>query len=100
MAKKSLIERENKKKILIEKYMNRRMTLKQQIKETYSLDKKLIIHRKLQNLPRNSASNRSHNRCFLTGRSRAYYRFFGLSRHFVRELAHNGLLPGVTKSSW
>jgi small subunit ribosomal protein S14 len=41
-----------------------------------------------------------HNRCLVTGRSRGYYRMFGLSRHVIRDMSHYGLLPGVTKSSW
>lgn len=42
----------------------------------------------------------THNRCMVTGRPKGYYRFFGLSRHVLREMAHDGVLPGVTKSSW
>jgi small subunit ribosomal protein S14 len=54
----------------------------------------------LQKLPRNSSSTRLHNRCMQTGRPRGFYRDFGLSRHNLREMAHKGLLPGVTKASW
>jgi small subunit ribosomal protein S14 len=61
---------------------------------------KLEIHRQIQQLPRNSAPSRKHNRCWLTGRPRGYYRDFGLSRNVIREWAHQGLLPGVVKSSW
>jgi len=56
--------------------------------------------KKLQKLPLNSAPNRLRNRCWKTGRPRAVYRDFGLSRHVLREMAHDGLLPGVIKSSW
>jgi small subunit ribosomal protein S14 len=55
---------------------------------------------KLQSMPRNGCENRIRNRCELTGRSRGYYRAFGLSRIKFRELALQGMLPGVTKSSW
>ena len=55
---------------------------------------------KLAELPRNSNPTRIRNRCELTGRSRAYYRKFRLSRIMLRELANKGLIPGVTKSSW
>ena len=74
--------------------------MKKQIKETSSLKEKLTLHRKLQQLPRDSASVRLHNRCMVTGRPKGYYRDFGLSRHVLREMAHEGLLPGVQKSSW
>ena len=58
------------------------------------------LHLELQKLPRNSSPTRLHNRCQQTGRPHAYYRDFGLSRHNLREMAHKGLLPGVTKASW
>ena len=61
---------------------------------------KLEIHSKLQKLPRNSAKTRIRNRCWKTGRPRGVFRDFGLSRHVFREMAHQCLLPGVTKSSW
>ena len=100
MAKKSLIEREKKRRLLVIKYAKKRHTLKKQIKNASFLEEKLNIHRKLQSLPRNSAPVRLHNRCLITGRPKGYYRDFGLSRHLLREMAHNCLLPGVTKSSW
>ena len=59
-----------------------------------------MLQKKLQRLLLNSAPNRLRNRCWKTGRSRAVYRDFGLSRHVIREMAHQCLLPGVTKSSW
>ncbi len=68
--------------------------------EALSLDEKWQFQKQLQSLSRNSAPNRLHRRCFLTGRPRANYRDFGLSRHVLREMAHACLLPGVTKSSW
>jgi len=61
---------------------------------------RLEVHRKIQGLPRNSAANRVRNRCWATGKPRGYYRDFGLCRNQLREMAHKGLLPGVTKSSW
>nr|YP_010881429.1 ribosomal protein S14 [Pellia epiphylla]WIA67382.1 ribosomal protein S14 [Pellia epiphylla var. borealis]WIA67467.1 ribosomal protein S14 [Pellia epiphylla var. borealis]WIA67905.1 ribosomal protein S14 [Pellia epiphylla]WIA67990.1 ribosomal protein S14 [Pellia epiphylla]WIA68076.1 ribosomal protein S14 [Pellia epiphylla] len=100
MARKSLIQREKKRQRLEKKYHFLRDSLRKQINKTFSLDEKWKIHRKLQSLPRNSAPNRLHRRCFLTGRPRANYRDFGLSRHLLREMAHACLLPGVTKSSW
>jgi small subunit ribosomal protein S14 len=101
MAKKSMIQRELKRQRLVMKYAKKRETLKKQINSVAtSLKEKLVLHRKLQQLPRNSSSVRLHNRCMVTGRPKGYYRDFGLSRHVLREMAHQGLLPGVQKSSW
>ncbi len=100
MAKKSMIERDRKRSRLITKYASKREILKNQIKNASLMEEKFALHRKLQNLPRNSAEVRLRNRCTITGRPRAYYRDFGLSRHVLREYALQGLLPGVIKSSW
>jgi small subunit ribosomal protein S14 len=100
MAKKNMIQRELKRQRLVMKYAQKRATLKKQMKEAISLKEKVAFNRKLQQLPRNSAPTRLHNRCLVTGRSKGYFRDFGLSRHVLREMAHEGLLPGVTKSSW
>jgi small subunit ribosomal protein S14 len=100
MANKSMIQRELKRQRLVMKYAKKREMLKQQIKETSSLKEKLNLNRKLQQLPLNSSPVRLHNRCMITGRPKGYYRDFGLSRHVLREMAHQGLLPGVRKSSW
>jgi small subunit ribosomal protein S14 len=100
MAKKSMIERERKREKLIAKYAAKRQELKEQFAATTNQQQKLEIHRQLQQLPRNSAPTRHRNRCWATGRPRGYYRDFGISRHVLREMAHQGLLPGVVKSSW
>ncbi len=100
MAKKSLIQRELKRQGLVMKFAQKRFSLQKQIREVTSLRDKLNLQRKLQQLPRNSSPVRLRNRCQITGRPRGYFRDFGLSRHVIRELAHEGLLPGVTKSSW
>lgn len=100
MAKISMIEREKKRQLLVSKYKKKRQDLKQQIKEATFFEEKLNLHRKLQRLPRNSAPTRLHNRCLITGRPKSYFRDFGISRHVLREMVHQGLLPGVTKSSW
>ena len=94
-----MIQRELKRQNLVMKYAEKRASLKEQIKQTSFLKEKLALHRKLQQLPRNSAAVRLHNRCMITGRPKGYYRDFGLSRHVLREMAHEGLLPGVQKSS-
>jgi small subunit ribosomal protein S14 len=100
MAKKSMVEREKKREKLIAKYAEKRQTLKEQFESATNQQEKLEIHRQLQQLPRNSAPTRLRNRCWVTGRPRGYYRDFGVSRHVLREMAHQGLLPGVVKSSW
>ena len=95
-----MIEREKKRIKLQKKYALKRATLlkKYQIEKNFNI--KLKVHSEIQKLPRNSAKTRIRNRCWKTGRPRGVFRDFGLSRHVVREMAHQCLLPGVTKSSW
>lgn len=93
-------QREAKRIKLVAKYKNKRSKLKEQIKQFNSFDEQLLIQEQLQQLPRDSVQSRLRNRCWLTGRGRGVYRDFGLSRHVLREMAHECLLPGVTKSSW
>ncbi|MDT9197581.1 30S ribosomal protein S14 [Limnospira sp. PMC 1042.18] len=100
MAKKSMIERDKKRKELVDKYSDKRQELKQQFDSATSQVEKMTIHRQIQQLPRNSSRTRLRNRCWVTGRPRGYYRDFGLCRNQLREMAHKGLLPGVVKSSW
>ena len=95
-----MIERDRKRIRLSQKYAEKRNRLKQSISETFSMEDKLVLHRQLQQLPRNSAPVRIRNRCALTGRPRGYYRDFGVSRHVLREYALQGVLPGVRKASW
>ena len=100
MAKKSMIEREKKRISLEKKYRLKRANLIIKYKKESNYLKKLNLHSKLQKLPRNSSKIRIQNRCWKTGRPRGVFRDFGLSRHVFREMAHQCLLPGVTKSSW
>ena len=100
MAKKSMIEREKKRIRLNNKYATKRNLLLHEYRTTDDFNLKLEIHSKIQKLPRNSAKIRIRNRCWKTGRPRGVFRDFGLSRHVFREMAHECLLPGVTKSSW
>jgi small subunit ribosomal protein S14 len=100
MAKKSMIEREKKRIRLEKKYSLKRANLLVDYRNEESFSGKLEIHSKLQKLPRNSAKIRIRNRCWKTGRPRGVFRNFRLSRHVLREMGHQGLLPGVTKSSW
>jgi small subunit ribosomal protein S14 len=89
MAKKSWIEREKKKRELVAKYATKRAELK--ANHDYVA---------LSKLPRNSSTVRLVNRCTLSGRRHGFLRKFGLSRLAFREMARNGLIPGVTKASW
>ena len=100
MAKKSMLQREKKRKILVKKYSEKRKNLLKELKTITSLDQIFIVNEKIQKLPKNSSSIRLRNRCWKTGKPRGYSRFFGLCRNALRELAHDCLLPGVTKASW
>lgn len=97
MAKKALIERNNKKKNLILKYNDIRLKLKENLKNVNNLNDYLLVHKKLQKLPKNSAQNRFKNRCYETGRARGFNTFFGLSRINLRENYNKGFLPGLIK---
>jgi small subunit ribosomal protein S14 len=101
MAKKSSIERNKKRERLVEKYAAKRAELKSILSDSNTSDDDFYTaQRKLTKLPRNSSKIRIRNRCSITGRARAYIRKFGLSRLTFRELASDGKIPGVTKSSW
>jgi small subunit ribosomal protein S14 len=100
MAKKSMIEREKKRIKLHQKYALKRSSLLKKYQDEANFNLKLELHSKLQRLPRNSSQTRIRNRCWKTGRPRGFFRDFGVSRHVLREMAHQCLLPGVTKSSW
>ncbi len=89
MAKESMKARERKRERLVEKYADKRAELK----AAGDWDA-------LQKLPKNSSKVRLHNRCKLTGRPRGYMRQFGISRVTFREMALDGLIPGVKKASW
>jgi small subunit ribosomal protein S14 len=95
-----MIEREKKRIKLEKKYSSKRVDLLKEYRNEASFDVRLEIHSKIQKLPRNSAKTRIRNRCWKTGRPRGVFRDFGVSRHVFREMAHQCLLPGVTKSSW
>jgi small subunit ribosomal protein S14 len=100
MAKKSMIEREKKRIKLTKKYALKRNSLRINYQSEDNFNVKLELHSKLQKLPRNSSKIRIRNRCWKTGRPRGVFSDFGISRHVFREMAHQCLLPGVTKSSW
>ncbi|MEQ3626163.1 MAG: 30S ribosomal protein S14 [Celeribacter sp.] len=101
MAKKSMIEREKKRQRLVEKYATKRAALKEIVSdESKPMEERFRASLKLAELPRNSSATRLHNRCQLTGRPRAYYRKLKMSRIMLRDLASNGQIPGMVKSSW
>jgi small subunit ribosomal protein S14 len=89
MAKESMKAREVKRAKLVEKYAEKRAKLKEE-----------GDYQALSRLPRNSSRVRMHNRCSETGRPKGYMRQFGVSRIVFREMASNGLIPGVKKASW
>jgi small subunit ribosomal protein S14 len=89
MAKESMKAREVKRQATVEKYAEKRKALLE-----------AGDYEGLQKLPRNASPVRLHNRCKLTGRPRGYMRQFGISRVTFREMANNGLIPGVRKASW
>tara|TARA_B100000953_G_scaffold297269_1_gene291769 strand:- start:624 stop:929 length:306 start_codon:yes stop_codon:yes gene_type:complete len=101
MAKKSKIMHNIKRKKLVDMYATKRKDLLSKIKDpNLSYEEKQMYRLKLEKLPKNSNPIRVRNRCNLTGRPRAYYRRFGLSRISLREMASQGLIPGITKASW
>lgn len=100
MAKKSKIEAQKKRSLLVKKYSNKRVFFKSKLKSSTQPQEALVWQKKLQDLPRNSFPTRLRRRCTITGRPRGCFSDFGLSRHMLRHLAHIGVLPGVTKSSW
>ncbi len=89
MAKESMKAREVKRQKLVDKYAEKRARLKAE-----------GDYVGLSRLPRNSNPIRLHNRCRLTGRPKGYMRQFGLSRITFREMASQGLIPGIKKASW
>jgi len=101
MAKKSAIEKNNKRKALAERFAARRALLKAAaMDENLSLEERFKARIKLAQLPRNSAQNRVRNRCEVTGRPRGYYRKLKMSRIALREFGSRGQIPGLVKSSW
>lgn len=101
MAKTSAIERQKKREKLVRKYAAKRQELKRQSKDvSLSPEERQEARQKLAKLPRNSSPVRLRTRCIVSGRPRAVYKKFMLSRIAFRELAHAGQLPGVHKASW
>lgn len=101
MAKKSAVERNKRITKLAKRYYNKRQVLKANIKnKEISLEERMEAVWKLAECPRNSSKIRIRNRCELSGRPRGFYRKFRISRIALRQLALQGMLPGVKKASW
>ena len=101
MAKKSMIERNKRRRQLIAKFAAKREELREMVKNRkLSEESRHEAMLALQKLPRDSSYVRARNRCQLTGRPRGFYRKFGLSRSKLREVLMRGEAPGVTKASW
>ena len=101
MARRSQIIANKRKEKMSQKHFALRKQLREKVRNVnLPENERYQAQLKLQKMPRNSSSVRVRNRCELTGRPRAYYRAFGLSRIAFRELALQGMIPGVTKSSW
>jgi small subunit ribosomal protein S14 len=101
MAKTSKIVKNDERKVLVSRYREKRKALLAIIKNPQTSDAdRDAAYSKLRKLPRNSSAVRIRNRCSMSGRSRGYEGFFGLGRMAMREMALNGLIPGVRKASW
>jgi small subunit ribosomal protein S14 len=101
MAKKSAVEKNEHRKLMVERYKAKRKALKDTVQNrSLPAEERFEATLKLAELPRNSSRVRIRNRCMMTGRPRAYYRKFGMSRIALRELASEGQIPGVVKASW
>ena len=101
MAKKSAIEKNNRRRKLVERYAEKRAALKAKaLDENLPLEERFQARMDLAKLPRNSAPSRVRNRCEVSGRPRGYYRKLRMSRIALRELGSAGMIPGLVKSSW
>jgi small subunit ribosomal protein S14 len=101
MAKKSSIEKNNRRRRMSEQFAKKRADLKAlALNESLPLEDRFAARMKLAKLPRNSAPSRVRNRCEISGRPRAYYRKLKMSRIALREYGSAGFIPGLVKSSW
>ena len=101
MAKKSSVEKNNRRRKMAKKFAGRRARLKEIAHDKeLPMEERFAATLKLAEVPRNSSTTRIRNRCELTGRPRAFYRKLKLSRIALRELGSRGMIPGLVKSSW
>ena len=99
MAKRSMVAREVKRAKMVAQYAEKRAALKEIVRKGEPTEA-YEAAQKLQSIPKNANPIRLHNRCKITGRPKGYIREFGLSRIQFREMASQGLIPGVKKASW
>ena len=101
MAKKSSIEKNNRRRKMVARLAGKRTELKRVAKDqSLTLEERFQARLKLAELPRNSSAVRIRNRCEITGRPRGVYRKLKISRIALRELGSSGMIPGIVKSSW
>ncbi len=101
MAKKSVVERDKKRRRMVKSAAAKRSRLKLIAADSkLPMEERFAARLKLAQMPRNSAPSRVHNRCLVTGRPRGYYRKLSMSRIALREMTVQGLIPGMVKSSW
>jgi len=101
MAKTAVINRDEKRRLIVKKYAKKRAELLAILQDAKVSDEdRATARRKLEELPRDSSPTRLRNRCALTGRPRGVFRKFGLGRNKLREIAMRGEIPGVVKASW
>jgi len=101
MAKSAMIQRQIKREKLVAKYAAKRAALKEIANnQDLPMEERFKARLKLAELPRNSSATRLHNRCKVTGRPKGYYRKLKMSRIALRQLASDGQIPGMVKSSW
>lgn len=101
MAKSAMVRRQLKREKLVVKYAAKRAALKEIANnQDLPMEERFKARLKLAELPRNSSATRLHNRCQVTGRPRGYYRKLKMSRIALRQLASDGQIPGMVKSSW
>ena len=101
MSKKSVINRNERRRLLVERNAERRLTLKKTwLNPKNSHEVRMNAFNELQKMPRDTSKVRLRIRCALTGRPRGVFRRFGISRSKLRDMTLNGEIPGVVKSSW
>ena len=101
MAKKSSIEKNNRRRRMVVRFAGKRAELKRVANdESLTLEERFQARLKLAELPRNSSAVRIRNRCEVSGRPRGVYRKLRISRIALRDLGSNGMIPGLVKSSW
>ncbi len=101
MAKKSMVERDLKRRRMAKKFESKRNRLKETLyNKELAAEDRFMAALKLAELPRNSSKTRIRNRCLVTGRPRGFYRKLKMSRIALRQLGSDGKIPGLVKSSW